>query len=179
MLTHSTPVSFGLRPCTDPFSHWRQLKRRENAILTAERTSSFVPHRVTMADKKERRGKANFASIGRMGRIDSKTIFFGLYPENPVNRCKKFASLLCPDLSHARQLKESIQRHFLTHSLRKSACLQRERNWRAEGRQPETGKQGFRRAREEHEVRNRRRFEVIPLFPPSLENAFRESLPFL
>ncbi len=39
-------------------AHKRQLKRRENAILTAERTSSFVPHRVTMADKKERRGKA-------------------------------------------------------------------------------------------------------------------------
>ena len=32
--------------------------------------------------------KSFFASIGRMGRINSKTIFFGLYPEHPVNRCQ-------------------------------------------------------------------------------------------
>ena len=33
---------------------------------------------------------AFFASIGRMGRINTKTIFFGLYPEHPLYRCKIF-----------------------------------------------------------------------------------------
>ena len=48
------------------------------------------------------KGKSFFASIGRMGRINSKTIFFGLYPDHPVNRCK----IPLPSLMPLRQLPE-------------------------------------------------------------------------
>jgi hypothetical protein len=56
--------------------------------------------------------KSFFASIGRMGRINSKTIFICLYPENPPNRCKKSASLLCDSPFHGDSCEAGFLKHF-------------------------------------------------------------------